>query len=225
MDKYPNITLFIQKLYTHCGKWCRLTRFVSCSVNASCSWRDDNNQLALEYSSFFNLLKLLILIRSSSALILSSAALITLSSRFLKLQFQRFRKVPALRAAFITFRNLRFSKSILVTAVCLFVVSVCLSVCLSSNALQAARLSDRPDFFFQKMSSGHATMQNFFFWKSDKRQGQGHHFCEKQIMGHNYRTGSGRDFWLVAQRSLYNSASVRGAPFWRTTSRFYVTWL
>ena len=25
-------------------------------------------------------------------------------------------------------------------------------------------------------------MQNFFFWKSDKAQGQGHHFCENQIM-------------------------------------------
>ena len=24
-------------------------------------------------------------------------------------------------------------------------------------------------------------MQNFFFWKSDEGQGQGHHFCENQI--------------------------------------------
>ena len=37
-----------------------------------------------------------------------------------------------------------------------------------------------------------------FFWQSDEGQGQGHHFCEKQIMGHNFLTGSGRDFWLVA---------------------------
>ena len=45
-------------------------------------------------------------------------------------------------------------------------------------------------------------MQNFFFWKSDKAQGQGHHFCENQIIGHNFLTGSGRDFWLDAKRSL-----------------------
>ena len=25
-------------------------------------------------------------------------------------------------------------------------------------------------------------MQNFFFWQSDEGQGQGHHFCENQIM-------------------------------------------
>ena len=31
------------------------------------------------------------------------------------------------------------------------------------------------------MSYGHATMQNFFFFKSDEGQGQGHHFCENQI--------------------------------------------
>ena len=190
MDKYPNIILFIQKLYTHCGKWCRLTRMVSCSVNASCSWRDDNNQLALEYSSFFNLLKLLILIRSSSALILSSAALITLSSRFLKLQFQRFRKVPALRAAFITFRNLRFSKSILVTAVCLFVclsvcLSVCLFVCLSvfKGSTGHIGLSDRPDFFCRRCLLDTRQCRTFFFENRIKAQGQGHHFCEKSDNG------------------------------------------
>ena len=221
MDKYPNITLFIQKLYTHCGKWCRLTRMVSCSVNASCSWRDDNNQLALEYSSFFNLLKLLILIRSSSALILSSAALITLSSRFLKLQFQRFRKVPALRAAFITFRNLRFSKSILVTAVCLFVcLSVCLSVCPSSKALQAARIVRSSWFFLQKMSSRHATMQNFFFWQSDEGQGQGHHFCENQIMAITFEPEvTETSGWL--QNVPYIIPLLSGTlPFWRTPARF-----
>ena len=45
-------------------------------------------------------------------------------------------------------------------------------------------------------------MQNFFFWKSDKAQGQGHHFCENQIIGHNFLTGSGGDFCLDAKRSL-----------------------
>ena len=130
---------------------------VSCSVNASCSWRDDNNQLALDYSSFFNLLKLLILIRSSSALILSSAALITLSSRFLKLQYQRFRKVPALRAAFITFRNLRFSKSMLVTAVCMY---VCLSVFKGSTGRTACPIVL---IFLEPMYSRPRTLQNLFF--------------------------------------------------------------
>ena len=84
---------------------------------------------------------------------------------------------------FVTFRNLRFSESILVTAVCLFVcLSVCLSVCPSSKALQAAPLVRSSWFFLQKMSSRHATMQNFFVWQSDEGQGQGHHFCENQIM-------------------------------------------
>ena len=108
---------------------------------------------------------------------------------------------PALWAAFITLRKIlkKFSQSILVTAVCLSVcLSVCLFVCLSSKALQAARSVRSSWFFFQKMSSGHATMQNFFFWKSDEGQGQGHHFCENQIMGHNFWTGSDRDFGLVA---------------------------
>ena len=67
--------------------------------------------------------------------------------------------------------------------VCLLVcVSVCLSVCPSSKALQAAPLVRSSWFFLQKMSSRHATMQNFFFWQSDEGQGQGHHFCENQIM-------------------------------------------
>ena len=45
-------------------------------------------------------------------------------------------------------------------SVCLF---VCLFVCLSSNAPQAVSLVRSSYFFSQKMSSGHATMQNFFF--------------------------------------------------------------
>ena len=44
-------------------------------------------------------------------------------------------------------------------------------------------------------------------------------------MGHNFWTGSDRDFWLVAKSSLYNGAFVSDHPFWRKTSRFYVTWL
>ena len=110
-------------------------------------------------------------------------------------------------------------------------LSVCLSVCLFVCCLSVFKGSTgRTEcpivlIFLQKMSSGHATMQNFFFWKSDEGQGQGHHFCENQIMGHNFWTGSDRDFGLVAKRSLYNSASVKYPPFWRTPSRFYVTWL
>ena len=171
----------------------------------------------------------------SWAIALSLSALITSPSWLVYLTYHRqcqwcnfsaFRKVPALRAAFITLRNLRFSQSILVTAVCVCVcVRVCLSVCPSSKALQAVPIVRSSWFYLQKMSSGHATMQHFFFWKSDEGQGQGHHFCEKQIMGHNFWTGSDRDFGLVAKRSLYNSASVRYPPFWRTPSRFYVTWL
>ena len=104
---------------------------------------------------------------------------------------------------------------------------LCLPVCLSvrSKAPQSAPLIRSSWFFLQKMSSGHATMQNSFFWKSDEGQGQGHHFCENQIMGHNFWTGSDRNFGLVAKRSLSNSASVRYPPFWSTTSRFYITWL
>ena len=64
-------------------------------------------------------------------------------------------------------------------SVCLF---VCLSVCPSSKALQVTRIVRSSWFFLQKMSSRHATMQNFFFWQSDEGQGQGHHFCENQIM-------------------------------------------
>ena len=59
---------------------------------------------------------------------------------------------------------------------------VCLSVCPSSKALQVTRSVRSSWFFLQKMSSRHATMQNFFFWQSDEGQGQGHHFCENQIM-------------------------------------------
>ena len=32
--------------------------------------------------------------------------------------------------------------------------------------------------------------------RTDKSQGQGHHFCEIYIMCHNFWTGSRRDFWL-----------------------------
>ena len=48
---------------------------------------------------------------------------------------------------------------------------------------------------------------NFFGWKSDKDQGQGHHFCKNHIMGHNFWTGSRRNFWLVGKHSLQNDAS------------------
>ena len=133
MDKLSKYYFIYQKLYTHCGKWCRLTRMVSCSVNASCSWRDVNHQLSLVISAlYFHLLKRLILIRSSSALILSSAALIfSLSSRFLKLQFQRFRKVPALRAAFH-----------IISCPVSFLCDVCLQ-----TMYRPQYWSDRPDFF------------------------------------------------------------------------------
>ena len=61
-------------------------------------------------------------------------------------------------------------------------LSVCLFVCPSSKALQVTRIVRSSWFFLQKMSSRHATMQNFFFGQSDEGQGQGHHFCENQIM-------------------------------------------
>ena len=145
-----------------------------------------------------------------------------------------------------TFRKVYWSPRSVCVSVCLF---VSLFVCLSSKALQAAPLVRSSCFLLQKMSSGHATMQNFFFWQSDEGQGQGHHFCENQIMditfepevtetsgwlqnvpyiiplltgtlrfdvrrhvfrsrdfkkfsenhimGHNFWTGSGRDFWLA----------------------------
>ena len=47
-----------------------------------------------------------------------------------------------------------------------------------------------------------------FGWKSDKDQGQGHHFCKYHIMGHNFWTGSRRNFWLVGKHSSQNGASV-----------------
>ena len=154
----------------------------------------------------------------------------------------------------ITLRNLRFSQSILVTAVCYFAkspifakyighrglllceifdfrkvywsprfvcVSVCLSVCLFVCQFAMYRphhWSDRPDILTDDVFWTKDYGQ-FFFWKSDKGQGQGHHFCENQIMGHNFWTGSGRDFSLVAERSLYNSASVRDVRRHVFTSR------
>ena len=104
---------------------------------------------------------------------------------------------------------------------------VCLYVCLFVRPFamyRPHRWSDCPDCVTVDVSRSWDVLA-FLFWKSDKAQGQGHHFCENQIMGHNFWTGSGRYFWLVAERSLSNSAYVRDAPFWRTTSRFYVTWL
>ena len=47
-----------------------------------------------------------------------------------------------------------------------------------------------------------------FGWKSDKDQGQGHHFCKYHIMGHYFWTGSRRNFWLVGKHSLQNGAYV-----------------
>ena len=142
-------------------------------------------------------------------------------------------KIPYYRGSYYFAKNFEkiFAKYIghrglsVCLSVCHRGLSACLSVCPSSKALQAAPLIRSSWFYLQKMSSGHATMQNFFFWKSDKGQGQGHHFCEKQIMGHNFWTGRDRDFWLVAERSPYNSASERDAPIWRATSSSYVTWL
>ena len=73
---------------------------------------------------------------------------------------------------FVTFRNLDFRK-----VYCHRCLSVCLSVCLfvclsvrQFKALYRPYALDCPIvlIFLHKMSSGHATMQNFFFWKSDK---------------------------------------------------------
>ena len=75
-------------------------------------------------------------------------------------------------------------------------LSVWLSVCLSSKALQATRMV-RSSWYFDRrcLDTGQCTMQKVFF--KGEGQGQGHHFCENQIMGHNFWTGSDRDFWLV----------------------------
>ena len=64
----------------------------------------------------------------------------------------------------ITFRNLRFSKSMLVTAVCMF---VCLSVCLQ-RLYRPHRLSDRPDFFCRRCLLDTRQCRIFFFenWSS-----------------------------------------------------------
>ena len=152
----------------------------------------------------------------------SSVGLFPLSSRPLNLQFQRFRKVPALRAAFITlrktFRKVYWSPR----SVCVY---VCLFVCLSSKALQAAPLVRSSWFLLQKMSSGHATMQNFFFWQSDKGQGQGHHFCENQIMAITFEPEVTETSGGV-QNVPYIFPLLQEPPMLRrTTSRFYITWL
>ena len=98
---------------------------------------------------------------------------------------------------FVTLRNLRFSHSILVTAG----LFVGLYVCLSWKDVQATPLVRSSWFIWQLMYSGPRTILMFFFiLKSDN--GQGHHFCENHIMGHYFSTGSGRNFWLVAKRSL-----------------------
>ena len=75
-----------------------------------------------------------------------------------------------------------------------------LFVCLSAM-YRLHRWSDRPEILTDDVFCTKDYGQ-FFFWKSDIGQGQGHHFCENHIMGHNFWTGSGRDFWLVAERSL-----------------------
>ena len=94
-------------------------------------------------------------------------------------------KIPYYRGLYYFSKSSIFEKyighrglSVCLLFVCLFV----LSVCPSSKALQVARIVRSSWFFLQKMSSRHATMQNFFFWQSDEGQGQGHHFCENQIM-------------------------------------------
>ena len=121
--------------------------------------------------------------------------------------FSDFAKYPLSERLSLLCESLKdFSQSILVTAVCLFVcLSVCLSVCLFVCLLtmyRPHRWSDRPEILIEDVFWTKDYAATFFFWKSDKRQGQGHHFCENQIMGHNFWTGSDRDFWLVAERSL-----------------------
>ena len=102
-------------------------------------------------------------------------------------------------------------------SVCLF---VCLSVCPSSKALQAAPLVRSSWFLLQKMSSGHATMQNFFFWQSDEGQGQGHHFCENQIMAITFEPEvTETSGWLQNVPYIIPLLS-RYPPFWRTPARF-----
>ena len=86
------------------------------------------------------------------------------------------------------------------------------SVCLSVRLLtmyRSHRWSDRPDFLTVDVWQLMTKDYGIFFWKSDNGQGQGHHFCENQIMGHIFLTGSGRDFWL------HDVPSARGPPFWR----------
>ena len=93
-------------------------------------------------------------------------------------------KIPYYRGLYYFSKSSIFEKYIghRGLSVCLSALSVCLSVCPSSKALQVTRIVRSSWFFLQKMSSRHATMQNFFFWQSDEGQGQGHHFCENQIM-------------------------------------------
>ena len=85
-----------------------------------------------------------------------------------------------------------------------FHLSVCLSVCLSVRNCTMYRphhwLNLSEILTADVLSS--KDPGKIFWWKSDKDQGQGHHFCKNHIMCHNFWTGSGRDIWLVAERSL-----------------------
>ena len=138
-------------------------------------------------------------------------------------------KIPYYRGSYYFAKNFeKISQSILVTAVCLSVcLSVCLFVCLSVCLQRLYRphgVSDRPDFFPQDVLWTRDNAELFFLkigWRARSRSP----LLWKSDMGHNFWTGSDRDFGLDAKRSLYNSASVRYPPFWRTPSRFYVTWL
>ena len=112
-------------------------------------------------------------------------------------------------------------------SVCLSVcLSACLSVCLSVFKGSTGR-AECPIvlIFFPEDVLWTRDNAELFFWKIGWRARSGSPLLWKSDMGHNFWTGSDRDFGLDAKRSLYNSASVRYPPFWRTPSRFYVTWL
>ena len=114
-----------------------------------------------------------------------------------------------------TFRKVYWSPR----SVCLF---VCLSVFKGSTGRTACPIvlisfaedvfwtRDNAELFFLTIGQ-RARSRSPLLWKSDN--------------GHNFWTGSDRDFWWGAKRSLYNSASARASMLRRTTSRFYITWL
>ena len=86
---------------------------------------------------------------------------------------------------------------ILQSKVIAITLSVCLPACLSVCLSVCSRCTGHTTgpivlMFWHMMYSSSKTIS----------QGQGHHFCENHIMGHNFCTGSSRDFWLVAKRSL-----------------------